>query len=128
MPVYPKISESEWEVMNIIWEKAPLGAAEVIMALTDKEWSSRTIKTLLSRLVKKGALSFVKEKNRYIYEPVFKKEEFIKKEGESFLSKIKEKLSFPVLLNFVKESDLSREEIETLRKILDKRSEDSNDN
>ena len=52
-----KISQSELEVMDVLWQEAPLGSAEVVARLaTKKDWSARTIKTLLSRLVEKQAL------------------------------------------------------------------------
>jgi len=63
-----KISQSELEVMNVLWREFPLGSAEVVKRLeTKKDWSSRTIKTLLSRLVDKGALTTEPEGRRFLY-------------------------------------------------------------
>jgi len=53
-----RISQSELDVMDVLWTQSPLGASEVAANLAErKDWNIRTIKTLLSRLVEKGALS-----------------------------------------------------------------------
>ena len=53
-----KISQAEWEVMNVVWQKWPSAASEIVHQLSAKnDWHSRTIRTLLDRLVKKGALT-----------------------------------------------------------------------
>ena len=68
MPDTPNISEAEWEVIKIIWEKGPLTAGQIVAALEgQKHWRPRTIKTLLARLVKKGAVKSAVEEKRYVY-------------------------------------------------------------
>ena len=53
----PRISDSEWRVMQVLWEQGPQTANNVVEALSGEvEWNPRTIKTLISRLVKKGAV------------------------------------------------------------------------
>jgi BlaI family penicillinase repressor len=55
----PQISEAEWEVMKILWVKSPISSSEVVEMLEGKSsWKAKTIKTLISRLVQKKALSF----------------------------------------------------------------------
>ena len=55
-PQVERISEAEHAVMEALWEKSPLTAAEVCDAVCDERgWSMPTVKTLLSRLVAKGA-------------------------------------------------------------------------
>ncbi len=50
----PSISESEWEIMTVLWEEAPLTANDVISTLQERtDWKPKTIRTLLDRLVKK---------------------------------------------------------------------------
>ena len=52
-----RIADTEWRVMRIVWQQGPVGAAEVIAAvLPETGWSHRTVRSLLNRLVKKGAL------------------------------------------------------------------------
>ena len=55
----PKISDAEWSLMKILWNKSPLTANQLVELLSSTvKWNHRTIKTLLNRLVKKGALDF----------------------------------------------------------------------
>ncbi len=66
----PSISNSEWQVMQVIWESHPLTANQIVELLEDRvEWHPRTVKTLLNRLVQKGALNFKRDGKRYLYSP-----------------------------------------------------------
>lgn len=59
MKEIPKISEAEWEVLRVLWEKETCTASEVVEVLADNtNWKPTTIKTLLARLVKKNAVGF----------------------------------------------------------------------
>jgi len=70
-----RISQSELDVMDVLWTQSPLGASEVAANLAErKDWNIRTIKTLLSRLVEKGALSTETEGRRYLYAPLISKD------------------------------------------------------
>lgn len=85
----PQISGAEWQVMEALWRKKRLTANEVIVALGDcTGWKPNTVRTLLARLVKKGALKVAVEGNRYIYTPRFPREQHVSGESESFLSRI----------------------------------------
>ena len=68
-----RITEAESAVMNVLWDDAPRGAAEVASALSHKDWSDRTVKTLLARLVEKGALRAEPEGRRYLYTPLIER-------------------------------------------------------
>ena len=62
MKKLPRISESEWLVMRILWSKGASTANEIVKELTGKtKWKPKTIKTLITRLMKKGAVRFNKE-------------------------------------------------------------------
>jgi predicted transcriptional regulator len=73
----PRISQSELDVMDVLWANSPLGASEVGAALAaTKDWNIRTVKTLLARLVEKGALSTETEGRRYLYAPLITRESY----------------------------------------------------
>ena len=66
----PALSPAEWEVMKTLWEQGPLDARSVFKALADeREWAYQTVKTLLSRLVAKGAVEYDQVGNSYLYRP-----------------------------------------------------------
>lgn len=119
----PSISDAEWEVMEVLWSSTPdRTAGDVIEALRDKRGRSpRTIKTLLGRLVKKGALAFATEGNRYLYRANVRREDCVRAESKSFLSRVFAGKAGDMLCRFVDETPLSDVEIERLRKLLDRK-------
>ncbi len=119
----PPISDAEWEVMNALWEQSPRTASEVVAVLGDRmSWNPSTVKTLLGRLVKKGVLRYRAEGNRYLYAPAIARERYVRTESKSFVDRVFGSEA-PMILHFLREADLSREEIEELRRILDEKEE-----
>lgn len=115
----PRVSEAEWEVMKIIWKKAPCLAQDVIEALSGSgKWGPATIKTLLNRLVGKGALHFEKAGKSYVYSPAFTEEECRSAEADSFLHRVFDGALSPLFSHFVQSRKLTQNEIESLEKIL----------
>jgi len=122
MPSVPSISDAEWEVMSIIWDSSPITATEIIEKLAGKQrWHPRTIKTLLNRLVKKRALLFKVEGKRYLYRPAVARIDCVRSESQSFLGRVFAGDATEMLLRFVDELQLSREEIDQLKRVLEKK-------
>ena len=118
----PGISDAEWAVMNIVWEDQPVTASEIIKRLSDKnEWSAATIRTFLHRLVKKGALEYETQGNRYVYRAAVRKSSSIKTAARAFLDSVFDGQSGPLLAHFVKSQRLSKEELQQLRELLDEK-------
>jgi len=119
----PRISETEWEVMRVLWAKAPCSAGEIIETLTttDPSWHPRTIKTFLTRLVGKKALGFRKEGRAYLYRPLVKETECVTAASDSFLDRVFGGSLKPMLAHFVEQKRLSPEEIRELKNLLDER-------
>jgi BlaI family penicillinase repressor len=116
----PRISETEWEVMKVVWSQAPCSAGEIIEALRqiDASWHPRTAKAFLSRLVKKKALGFNKEGRAYVYRPLVRLEECVDAASESFLGRVFGGSLKPMLAHFVQRDKLSADEIGELRRLL----------
>lgn len=123
MSEIPKISEAEWEVMKIFWAKAvPCTANEIVDALGGfSDWKPNTIKTLITRLVKKGALGFREERRIYFYYPLVTEVECIRSETRSFVKRVFGGALKPMLVTFMQEEKLSLDEIEELKRILEER-------
>jgi BlaI family penicillinase repressor len=114
----PQISGAEWEVMKVLWESSPLTGSEVADRVGGHP---KTIKTLLGRLVKKGALRFTEEGNRYLYRPTLAREKYVAEESKTFLQRVFGGEATPALVHFVETVDLTDEEIQELRDLLDRR-------
>lgn len=117
-----KISDAEWIVMKVLWEEAPLTAAKIVESVSStKDWSPKTIHSLISRLVKKGFLGVNKEMPLYEYYPLVDKRDSILDETRSFIQKVYDGSIHLMLANFIKEEKMSEEEIEELERLLNKK-------
>ncbi|MHC6180284.1 BlaI/MecI/CopY family transcriptional regulator [Clostridium sp. JNZ X4-2] len=115
-----KISDSEWEIMKILWKKSPITSSEVIRILKEyMYWSPKTIHTLINRLVDKDIVEVKKQKPFYLYSPKISEEECRKVETESFLKKVYNGSIHLLISNFIKDEKLSEKEIRELKQILD---------
>ena len=116
----PRISETEWEIMKVVWGKAPCSAGDIIAALqqTDPSWHPRTAKAFLNRLVKKKALGFSKEGRAYVYRALTRREECVDAASESFLERVFGGSLKPMLAHFVEREKLTPDEIRELRRLL----------
>jgi BlaI family transcriptional regulator, penicillinase repressor len=117
----PNISESEWTVMEALWTSSPRSASEVAKALKKKTgWAENTVRTLLTRLVEKGALKIEDESaSPKLFSPAVKREDCVKAESESFLERIFQGAAKPLLVHFARNARLSPDEVKELKKLLD---------
>jgi BlaI family penicillinase repressor len=120
MSEVPRISETEWEVMKIVWAQAPCSAGQIIAALqqADASWHPRTAKAFLNRLVKKKVLGFIKEGRTYLYRPLVRREDCADAASESFLDRVFGGSLKPMLAHFVERDKLTPAEIRELRRLL----------
>ncbi len=83
------ISAAESVVMQVFWERGALASEEVVAALESHgKWQETTVKTLLNRLLKKGALRARKDNRRYIYSPVLTRDDWLSIESHGFLDRL----------------------------------------
>ena len=120
------ISESEWQVMKIIWNDPPLTLPEILERLSSSGWSKTTIQTYLARLVKKGALTTQRQGKGYLYYPAVSETDCQLAESQNFLSRVYDGSLSKMVLGFVRGGKLSRKELEELKKLIASQ-EDTND-
>jgi BlaI family penicillinase repressor len=115
----PRISEAEWLVMKVCWNRSPINAQEIIEALAPPaSRHPKTVKTLLNRLVKKGALGFKKDGRAYLYEPLVAEQDCVTAESTSFLERVFGGSLQPMLAHFVEHRKMSPEEIAELKRLI----------
>ena len=119
----PRISDAEWTVMKAIWPLKVATAREVVEALSgEATWKPKTIHTLLSRLVHKGALASEKPGREYVFRPLVTEQECRLAASRSFLARVFGGEIAPFLVCFLEEEKLSRKEIEELKSIISEKS------
>ena len=116
----PKISEAEYEIMKAVWKNAPISTNEVVELFEGRNWSPKTVQTLLARLVKKGALGYEKRGRVFVYSPLIDEEEYRREESSSFLKKFYNGALNSMVLNFIDGDKLSPDDIDELTRILEK--------
>lgn len=113
-----KISDAEWTIMEVIWKFGPMPSSEIVRILSDlSDWNSKTIHTLVSRLVKKEVVGVEKGKvNKYF--ALITAEDTKQEVSKNFIQKVYNGSIELFMTNFVKNKELSKEELENLKKIL----------
>lgn len=118
----PRISEAEWEVLKVLWASSvPMSANEVIDKLSEyTDWSPKTVRTLLTRLVQKEAVLINQTGKVYTYVPLVDEEQCVQAETQSFLKRIYGGALKPMLVHYLKEEKLTKDDIEELKNILER--------
>lgn len=122
-----QVSEAESAVMEVLWARSPLTAEDVFAALADRrDWQEATVKTLLNRLLRKGAVAASRDGRRYLYTPVLQREAWLLGESEGLLERLFDGRVAPLVSHFSRHRKLDREDIAELRKLLEE-IDDGND-
>lgn len=120
MSKFQKLSETEMEVMKIIWESQhPITSKELLDIFAQekgKEWKGQTIATFLARLVEKGVLISKKQGRGNIYLPRISQEEYKSLEAKSLLELLYEGSVKNFLATLYGGEKLTKDEIVELRK------------
>ncbi len=123
-----QISEAESVVMEVLWRHGPLTAEAVVEALGERqEWQEATIKTLLNRLLNKGAIAAEKEGRRYRYSPLLRREDWVLGESESLLERLFDGRVAPLVAHFSQHRKLSATDVAELRRLVDSLEEDADE-
>lgn len=120
-----QISEAESVVMDVLWRRSPQSADEVVAALADEQqWQEATIKTLLNRLLNKGAVHAERQGRRYLYSPLLKRDEWLTRESKGLLDRLFGGRVAPLVAHFSEHRKLSRKDIAELKKLIEELDDD----
>ncbi|MDZ4348679.1 MAG: BlaI/MecI/CopY family transcriptional regulator [Xanthomonadaceae bacterium] len=115
-----QISEAESRVMEALWRDSPRSAEDVVAELAEPNgWAEATVKTLLNRLLNKGAISAERDGRRYLYAPVLRREDWLRGESESLLDRLFGGQVAPLVAHFSQRRKLSPDDIAELRKLIE---------
>ena len=116
----PAISEAESRVMERLWSSAPQAAEELAVALRPAAgWHENTVRTLLNRLVRKGAVRAERDGRRYLYSPLLTRQAWQSQESHSLLDRVFGGKVAPLLVHFSRHEKLSAKDVAALRKLVD---------
>ena len=117
-----KISEAESQVMEVFWRTdKPLSADAVVAAMSnDRDWSAGTIRTFLTRLLKKKALVATPDGRRYLYRAAVRREDYVHEQSRRLIDRLFGGRIAPFVTQFSERQDLSPDEIEELKRLIER--------
>jgi BlaI family penicillinase repressor len=113
------ISEAESVVMEVLWRRGPMRSEDVVETLNGQQkWREPTIKTLLGRLLNKGAIRAEKEGRRYVYSPVLTRDDWLSHESKGLLDRLFGGRVAPLVAHFGRHGKLSKKDIAELKRMI----------
>jgi predicted transcriptional regulator len=115
-----KITESESKVLEVFWHaQGALSADDVVAAMdNDRDWSAGTIRTFLTRLVKKKALAATPDGRRYLYRPLIRREDYVHEQSRKLIDQLFGGRITPFITQFSEREDLSRDDLKELKRLI----------
>jgi BlaI family transcriptional regulator, penicillinase repressor len=114
-----RISESELAVMEALWVDAPATAADVAVRITpDRGWSAQTVKTLLARLVAKGAVAAQQDGRRYLYEPLVARDAHVTGDVQRLVDRLFGGRIAPLVAHLAEREELTPADIAEIEALL----------
>jgi len=116
-----RASESEMQVLSALWDDAPQTAADLTRRIgTINGWTQATVKTLLARLVQKGAVTAEADGRRYLYRPAIDRAEAVGEESQRFVDRLFGGRVSPLIAHLVEREALSDTDIAEIEALLRK--------
>lgn len=114
-----RISDGEHAVMEVLWDEAPLTAAEVAERIDPaRGWSDRTVKTMLARLLAKGVLAHEEEGRRYLYRPTVARSDYAARESRRLIDRLFGGRAAPLVAHLADQDQLSSDDIAEIEALL----------
>ncbi|MHC4117010.1 MAG: BlaI/MecI/CopY family transcriptional regulator [Planctomycetota bacterium] len=119
--VVAELTEAEWEIMNVVWDKEPCAAGTVQEALAkSRDWAYATVKLTMDRMVKKGFLEISKIRNLQLFRSCISEVEARRGELRKMLTRAFGGTLTPMLKFLIEHEGLSKEEAAQLRELVSK--------
>jgi BlaI family transcriptional regulator, penicillinase repressor len=114
-----QISAAESQVMEALWRKAPLTPEEIIAATAKaNDWGHGTVRTLITRLLRKGALAGMRHDGRYFYRPLISRAAYVQDESQGLLDRLFQGQLAPLVAHFAEHRALTASDIKKLKKLI----------
>jgi BlaI family transcriptional regulator, penicillinase repressor len=114
-----RISAAESLVMEALWRRAPLAAEEIFAEVGEAQgWAEATLKTLLNRLLNKGAVAAEKDGRRYLYRPLVARDDYVEAESQGLLDRLFDGRLAPLVSHFSERQKLSPQDIADLKRLI----------
>ena len=113
------ISEAEREIMEVLWQRAPRSAEEILAEVGPRRhWQEGTVKSLLNRLLRKRAVKVARDGRRYLYRPLLSRERYLLEESKGLLDRLFGGRVAPLVAHFSEQRKLSKRDIAELKRLI----------
>ncbi len=114
------ITQAEWSVMEVLWEKSPLSATEIFDNLSSKgSWTSKTVRSFLDRLIKKNAVKKSKIHGINVFKPIPSRKQCLQLESSNFMDRFFKGNPISMISHMIEDEQLSNEDLQRLQKLLE---------
>jgi BlaI family transcriptional regulator, penicillinase repressor len=114
-----RISDAEFEIMEVLWDQAPLTATDVAARIPKgRDWSLTTVKTLLSRLLAKAAVGHSQDGRRFLYSPLVQRADYVTGESQRLVDRLFGGKFMPLVAHLAEQEALSHEDVAEIERIL----------
>lgn len=115
-----RISDAELDLMEVLWATDhPLTSSEVVDRLqTQRGWSVATVKTMLSRLTAKGAITHCEDGRRFLYSPAIERQAYVGSESRRLVERLFGGRLSPLVARLAEEHALDERDIAEIEKLL----------
>ena len=121
-----QISRSEHDVLDVLWDESPLTVGQIVERCQSKrEWHENTIKTLLTRLLKKAAVTREKDGGRFFYRAAISRDDVLTSAAEKLLQRFFDGQMQQFVAHFAEQKKLSKKDIREMEKILERIKQDA---
>jgi BlaI family penicillinase repressor len=116
-----ELTEAEWEIMKVIWEKEPCAAGTVQESLAEsRAWAYSTVKTTMDRMAEKGLLQIQRIRNLQLFKSCVSEVDAKRGEFRKMLKRAFDGALTPMMQFLIEHEGLSKDESEQLRKLVSK--------
>jgi len=117
--VTERISDAEHAVMEVLWDEAPLTAQEVVERVDPaRGWSGNTVKTLLGRLLTKGAVAHREDGRRYLYRPLVGRDDYVAGESRRLIDRLFGGRLTPLVAHLAERDELSAADVDEIEALI----------
>jgi BlaI family penicillinase repressor len=121
-----RISEAESQVMEALWRKSPLTPEEIIAATAKaNDWGPGTVRTLITRLLRKGALAGTRREGGYFYHPLISRADYVQTESQTLLDRLFQGQVAPLVAHFATQRALTTADRKKLKKLIEELEDDN---
>lgn len=116
---HPKISEAEMQLLQLLWDDSPLGASQIAERVPkERVWTITTVKTLLARLVAKGALTAEPQGRKYLYSPAIERDDVAVSQARGLIDRLFGGRVSPLVAQLAEQRELDEQDIAELEEIV----------